>query len=99
MKIDTDSPVCFHCGTELETLNHIFLECQKVTPLIVYINKCIEENLYENYIDNNSVFYLTGSHENISINFLWVATKHFIRVSVYNFSTKNIIATWPQKLN
>ena len=91
MNIDKVSPVCFHCGTELETLNHIFLECHKITPLIAYIDSCIKENIDKDYTDINSVFYLTCSHDNISINFIWLATKQYISLQFQHQKTLSLL--------
>ena len=91
MNIDKVSPVCFHCGTELETLNHIFLECQKITPLISYVDSCIKENIDNDYTDINSVFYLTCSHDNSSINFIWVATKQYISMQFQHQNSLSLL--------
>ena len=78
MKTDTVSRVWIHFGTELETVNHLFLKCRKVTPLIAYSDKSINETIEEKHTDIRKVFYLTCCYENIGINFLWSATKHYI---------------------
>ena len=78
MKIDTTSPVCFHCNLELETLDHIFLKCPKTTIIYEFIESCIKVRIQENYIDTHKTYYVTCSHENPIINYLWAASKYYI---------------------
>ena len=78
MKIVTDSPNCKYCESKIETLCHIFLECTKTIPLILNLENCIRNNYISDYSDVNKLFYITCSHENPFVNYVWATFKHYI---------------------
>ena len=78
MNIDTNSPNCIHCKSIIETLHHIFLDCPKTFPLIIYLEYRIINYLDNNYDDPDRFFYITCSHENPFINFIWAAFKSYL---------------------
>ena len=78
MKIDTVSPNCIYCESQIETLYHIFLECPKTVSLFRNIQIRITDNMISDYRDDNLVFYITCSHENQAINYIWAAFKYYI---------------------
>ena len=85
MKIDINSPNCIYCTSKLETLRHIFLDCPRTIPLIIYLEYCIMNNLDANYNDPNKIFYVTCSHDNPYVNFIWAAFKLYISRSFQLF--------------
>ena len=63
----------------------------QITQLIAYVDSCIKENIDKDYTDINSVFYLTCSHDNISINFIWLATKQYISLQFQHQKTLSLL--------
>ena len=78
MKIESDSPNCRYCITKLENLFHIFCECPKTVLLSNYVENCIATNFLTDYSDHKRVYYITCSHENPYINFIWATFKMYI---------------------
>ena len=78
MKIDKISPNCIYCPSSVETLVHIYLECHKTITLAHYLKQCIIENLVSDYSDPLNLYYITCSHDNPSINYIWAAFKIYI---------------------
>ena len=91
MKID-NSPHCFHCSEELETLPHIFLKCPKTINFVEKVKNCIVDYIQVDYSDPFKLYYITCSHENQSINFLWAIAKYFISRSFQLHKDINWIA-------
>ena len=88
MKIYISSLNCIYCTSMLETFRHIFLECPRTIPLIIYLEYCIINNLDANYYyynDPNKVLYVTCSLDSPYINFIWAAFKLYISRSLQLF--------------
>ena len=91
MKIDKNSPNCIYCPSSVETLVHIFLECPKTVTLVDYLKQCIIENLVNDYSDPKKLYYITCSHDNTSINYIWAAFKIYISRSFQLFQEPSLI--------
>ena len=78
MKIDSDSPNCIYCNSQVETLPHIFLECTKTIYLRSYLESCIVDKFLNDYEDPKKVYYITCSHENPAINYIWATFKLYL---------------------
>ena len=85
MKIDTRSPNCIHCTSQIETLEHIFLECKKTTPFVTNLESCIKDKILSDYEDPDKKFYITCSHVNTSINYIWASFKFYLSRCFHNF--------------
>ena len=85
MKIDTDSPNCIHCSSDLETLSHIFIDCPRTKSLIPMLKNLLKSVVYD-YRDPDNVYYITCCHENQVVNYTWAAFKLYISRS---FQTRN----------
>ena len=90
MKIDIKSPNCIYCLSTVETLVHIFLECPITITLADYVKQCIIDNLVSDYSDPNKLFYITCSHDNPSINYIWAAFKIYISRSFQLFQEPSL---------
>ena len=86
MKIDTDSPNCIYCTSELETLPHIFIDCPKTNSLVSLLESCLKNSVVKDYHDPYKLYYITCCHENQVVNYVWAAFKLYISRS---FQTKN----------
>ena len=78
MNIEKDSPRCYHCNIDLETLPHIFLYCKKSLDFATMIENSFIKNMQEDYHDPKKVIYITCSHENKTINYILAVTKLYI---------------------
>ena len=86
MKIDTESPNCIYCTSELETLPHIFIDCPKTNSLVSLLESCLKNSVVKDYRDPYELYYITCCHENQVVNYVWAALKLYISRS---FQTKN----------
>ena len=78
MKIDKDSPRCFHCDKELETLPHIFLRCEKTLNFNHTLERWITDNIQQDFQDPHKVHYITCNHDNIVVNYIMAVSKQYI---------------------
>ena len=90
MKIDTNSPDCIYCEGKVETLVHIFLECPKSISLLENLEEYVVSNMISNYSDANRLFYITCSHENPALNYIWGALKYYISRCFQNFKEPSL---------
>ena len=71
MKIDKVSPNCIFClDQQLETLDHIYLDCVSTNSFLVKVQNFIASNLINNYSDPNRFYLITLLHEDNRVNFL-----------------------------
>jgi len=89
MKIEQVSENCYNCNVVAETLPHIFLECPISKLFIAQVERTIVENIDSTYNDDSRIYYLTCSHTNPSINFIWVAAKYYISLTFQKQKTFN----------
>ena len=91
MNIDTESPNCIYCTSQLESLEHIFLECTKTTILVSNIENFILEKISSDYHDTNKIYYITCSHENSIINYIWASFKLYLSRCFQKFKEPTLI--------
>ena len=84
MNIDRQSGNCYNCNTVLETLMHIYIECPITNLFVARVNRLIKEKIDPSYSDDTKIFYLTCSHTNPTINFLWAIAKYYISRNFQN---------------
>ena len=68
MRIDLDSPRCSLCNGDIETLEHIFLNCYHTREFVKKTAEFIVRYLDSSYKDNKGYHRLTLSHSNPHIN-------------------------------
>ena len=78
MKIDTESAQCYHCNSGLETLPHIFLTCPVTKSFLGKVVDCIVNSIQGDYSDPSQLYYITCSHANPLVNFIWAVAKLYI---------------------
>ena len=77
MGIEPTNGLCRHC-TQLESLQHIFMNCVHSTRFIKLLNRYITVHFDTTYSDNLRYYFLTCDHSNTSINFLNLVAKWYI---------------------
>ena len=77
MKIALDNGLCRHCH-RLESLTHIFFECDHTSRLLAKLGSFIRLNFDNTYSDNLRYYLVTCNHENQVINYLNMAVKWYI---------------------
>ena len=89
MKIDPDSPVCSLCNEELETLQHIFLNCKFTGEFLEKVNNFITSKVDCNYRDTDRYYLLTLNHADQRVNRINAAANWFISKKFQNKSQLN----------
>ena len=77
MKIDVDFN-CIKCGSEVETLDHIFINCSATNTFINLLNTYICNKLLPTYRDDDKYYFITCQHENKLINYMNLIGKWFL---------------------
>lgn len=77
MKIEPNNGLCTHCGV-LESLNHIFFDCNHTTTFIHKLVKFIKDKIDPGYTDHLRYQFITCNHENQIVNYINLAAKWFI---------------------
>ena len=74
-----DSPSCSFCKTEIETVNHLFWECELVKPLIAELKSICEENTITCQFNScNIIFNRTHINKFHVLNFITIFVKQYI---------------------
>ena len=84
MNIDRQTGNCYNCNTVLETLMHIYIECPITNLFVARVNRLIKGKIDPSNSDDTKIFYLTCSHTNPTINFLWAIAKYYISRNFQN---------------
>ena len=79
----TDTNVCTFCGTDVETITHLFYECRYVKILTTRITGIIN-NFNRNVQINSSILLLGSSAPNIKLDILLLEVKN-----IFIFAEKN----------
>ena len=77
MNIEPNNGLCRHCGV-LESLNHIYFNCNHATMFIRKIVRFIRDKLESGYTDSFRYYFITCNHDNQIVNFVNLAAKWFI---------------------
>ena len=77
MGIEPTNGLCRHC-TQLESLQHIFMNCVHSTRFIKLLNRYITSHFDSTYSDHLRYYFITCDHSNTSINFLNLVAKWYI---------------------
>ena len=77
MKIEPSNGICRHCGV-LESLNHIYFNCNHATMFIRKLIRFINDKVDSGYTDYLRYSFITCNHDNQIINFINLAAKWFI---------------------
>ena len=64
--------------TQLESLQHIFMNCVHSTRFIKLLNRYITSHFDSTYSDHLRYYFITCDHSNTSINFLNLVAKWYI---------------------
>ena len=78
MKIDLESPVCSLCNEELETLQHIFLNCKCTRVFLENVNQFITSRIDGNYRDPDQYFLLPQANADPSVDLVNAVTNLFL---------------------
>ena len=73
----TDTNLCTFCGTDVETVTHLFYECRYTKTVIIRITGIIN-NFDRNVQINSSILLLGSSAPNIKLNILLLEIKNYI---------------------
>ena len=76
MKIKENN-LCSFCQDKEETLSHLFCECQKVKPIILYMKKALEEIHQNKDIDTTTIL-LGSTIKNVKLDILLLEYKKYI---------------------
>ena len=73
-----NSNLCTFCKENVETLEHLFFECQKIEHLLVEFSNCVKRFYTE--IEFNKKDFLIGCHNySLLLNFLLIITKNIFQ--------------------
>ena len=79
MKIDLDhSPVCSRCNEDLETLQHIFLNCKCTREFLENVNQFITSRIDGNYRDPDRYYLLPQANADTCVNLVNAVANLFI---------------------
>jgi hypothetical protein len=77
MKIVPDY-YCSKCSKDVETLDHIFTNCDVASKFIQILNKFICNHIDKDYTDSNRFYLITCHHKSFLVNYLNLIGKWYI---------------------
>ena len=86
MNIDRESALCSLCSEEIETLHHIFLNCELTRIFIGQVSHLISSKVDQNYMDVDGYFRITLSHTDQRVNFVNAVANWYISRKFQNKS-------------
>ena len=78
MNIDRESALCSLCNEEIETLHHIFLNCELTREFVGHVSHLIASKIDQNYMDVGGYYRITLSHTDQRVNFINAVANWYI---------------------